>query len=718
MEYTFRKRRRNVALCMIVYLNCFVIHQIFQCVEAFSLQTPFYKNNNNNNNKITKNNVAFTSGSKNVCVQVQSPFIILQKSSCILYATKGSKVNNDDEDIPEDWSEDDILAEFGDDVVVGDDDVDVDVDIEIDDVDTDVTVALTEEGKTINNSVDEIDDDEDDDELDLDEIDLDEDDDEEIDDEDELSLVEETLGEYINDDNDEQDSSTIYSSKGNNDNADIIQWDPEEDGIDYELEDDITDINYMKQKQIVNDAIEASDQRNDDESFDAYEFVTNYEFTSEQINELNQSPLLLAVEEKARNMMITEMDVEGMDLEKEYNEVSDLMLDDPYPRHEDGEINILEENTGITDDDMEELDKTYKSIQETLELEPWDKVMLTSMNGFDGLSNLTLAEMDDCLSEIGGSAYNVTNWLLYDLNYNVSNLILAAIKHNPDAPILFQHWYPQLVTYTRYEHARIRNFDFSWNDVENSDIIELENYYKGFGYDTIPSKAPSETGIISLEDLDEEEIKMAAFENWMTEVYNPEGDRKDFDDDTLRDEDNVFSDYYETPQHPDLPVFEDAVEDLDNWKEELGDDAESDDLEIKNYRNMMGRSFDYTVIQDEEFEREFRGHLVIACTGDDNDLEIAESITKRFNNEFGKKVYVETRVMALARDEDNVFEIWLESYDIDLLHSKKRATSNTKDWDGPAEVDDAQIDYLTERVRFLISDDARYSYRLELEYAD
>jgi hypothetical protein len=74
--------------------------------------------------------------------------------------------------------------------------------------------------------------------------------------------------------------------------------------------------------------------------------------------------------------------------------------------------------------------------------------------------------------------------------------------------------------------------------------------------------------------------------------------------------------------------------------------------------------------------------------------------------------------MALAREEDNVFEIWLESYEIDLLHSKKRATSvGTQDWTGPAEVDDAQIDYLTERVRFLISDDARYSYRMELDYA-
>ena len=47
--------------------------------------------------------------------------------------------------------------------------------------------------------------------------------------------------------------------------------------------------------------------------------------------------------------------------------------------------------------------------------------------------------------------------------------------------------------------------------------------------------------------------------------------------------------------------------------------------------------------------------------------------------------------------------------------SKKRATSNAEGWEGPAECDGAQIDYLVDKVRFLISDDARYSYRYELD---
>ena len=176
----------------------------------------------------------------------------------------------------------------------------------------------------------------------------------------------------------------------------------------------------------------------------------------------------------------------------------------------------------------------------------------------------------------------------------------------------------------------------------------------------------------------------------------------------MQDEDNVFSQFYEAPQHPDKPTFEDSLEDIELWNEEMGDDDST-----REYRDMMGQAFQYEVEDDEEFQREFRGHLVIACTGDDSDLEIAEKITMRFEKEFGKQVFVETRIMSLARLEDNVFEVWLESYEVDLLHSKKRASSGAKGWVGPEQCDDDQIEFLVERVRFLISDDARYSYRME-----
>lgn len=74
---------------------------------------------------------------------------------------------------------------------------------------------------------------------------------------------------------------------------------------------------------------------------------------------------------------------------------------------------------------------------------------------------------------------------------------------------------------------------------------------------------------------------------------------------------------------------------------------------------------------------------------------------------------METRVLGHARKEDNVYEIWLESYDIDLLHSKRQAFINSKVWTGPSDVDDSQLNYLVDRVKELISDESRYSYRMD-----
>ena len=555
----------------------------------------------------------------------------------------------------------------------------------------------------------------------------DDDDDEELDDEliieeeGEESLVAVATGRKRNSINGNSFNDDDYDDDGNE--IDDIDWDIDEDGIDYELIDEMDDPDYVQQKQLIDAAIQESELRMQNENFDPLQFLSD-SITPETSAQLDQLPFFQQVEALAQDITISEEDVRQSGITEDnfltnVDAVSDLMEDDPYPRHTDEASNLLQQTSGITDEEMIEFDETYKNVQAALNKEPWDKVNLRAQQGFDNLTNQTLNELDECLGEIGGSAYNVTNWLLYDLDFNVSNLILAAIQHNKDAPILFQHWYPQLVVYERYQHARDRNFDFTWEDVEAADITELQRYYAGFGYDEIPSKAPAETGIINLDDLDEEDIKMAAFENWMTDVYNPEMDRKDFDDDTMRDEDNVFSDFYEYPQHPDLPIMEEAIDDIEQFQyENIGIDNANQHADVKEYRDMMGQTFEYDVVRDEEFIRDFRGHVIIACTGHDADLEIAERITVRFQQEFGKQVYVETRVMALAREDDNVYEIWIESYDIELLHSKKRAMANIKGWTGPAEIDDAQIEFLTNRVRFLISDDARYSYRLELDLAD
>lgn len=503
-------------------------------------------------------------------------------------------------------------------------------------------------------------------------------------------------------------------------------WDDEDEG-DFPLEDDPNDPHYQKQKELMELAVAESDRVGRDRNFDATSFMLN-EMTEEMMEQMDQMPFIQEARERAKNIEISETDLEGVDLEEELAQTSDL-LDDEYPRHEEGEENVLAKNIGLTDDKMEEADRTWKRMRETLAEEPWDRVGTRAELGFEGLSNETLEEMAAAWEVTDRRApYNYTKWFLYDLDFNVTNLVLAAVKHNREAPIFFSHWYPQLTTYSRYEDARERNFDFTYDDVEKADLAELERYYKGMGYDEIPEKAPAETGMIEFEYLDEEEIKMAAFEEWIKDVYNPEWDRKDFDDDDITDEDNIFSTAFVPRKHPELPTparvqkqieihLQGAGVDVDDDEidyEEIYKDMEPEEIEhienLKEYRDYIQDNFYTAVDKDTEYNEEFRGKLVVACSGEDSDLEIAEKITLAIGKAYGEQVYVETQVIGAARDEDNVFEVWLESYNIDLLHSKRRATSNTADWDGPAECDDSQVDYLVETVGFLISDDARYSY--------
>jgi len=391
---------------------------------------------------------------------------------------------------------------------------------------------------------------------------------------------------------------------------------------------------------------------------------------------------------------------------------TNLIDDEPYVGN--NRTNIA--GTGITDEEMEALDRSWKKINKSATKEHWNKVSATQFDfDYSAYPVQYHYDMQETAVEIGSASYNIYPWLKYDMGFNVSNLILASVKHNPDAPVILQHWYPQLMVCERYQHARDRDFDFTWEDVNGASLQELERYYLGFGYDEIPKKATSETGMISFEDADEQELKMAAMEKWMIDVYNSEWDRKDFDDEDIKGEDNVFSDNFKMPQHPDLPSWEDAQEDIAGWKEEWDDEddlQEGESTEGIDYRDRMGQSIDFEKNQDADFQKNFRGHLVVACGNFEDDLDVAESITTRMEKEFGNAIYTETKIYQHATEADNVFEVWLESYEIDLLHSKRRAFTGVDGWDDTKlDVDAEQLDYLVKEVGQLTNDDARNSYR-------
>uniref|UniRef100_A0A7S4W318 Uncharacterized protein n=1 Tax=Ditylum brightwellii TaxID=49249 RepID=A0A7S4W318_9STRA len=456
------------------------------------------------------------------------------------------------------------------------------------------------------------------------------------------------------------------------------------------------------------------------DEFDGASYVAN-EMTEEEMDEMDKDPVMMEVEKESSTLMVTENDFKGIDLEnlEEALEEEESLMDaftgpDAFPDNDD---DIYPK--GLTKEDMAELDESRQTINrlkkelaEGTIIE--NKLLLMDEQAmWESLNNGTQYEIMTCLDhmEHGGSDEPL-KWLMFDLAFNVTNLILSSVKYNPEAPVLLSHWYPQLTAYERYGYVRAMDFDFTHDDVQSANLDELYHYWSNLGYDEPPKKHPSETGIVTWdrEGLDDDERELAALENWYDEVYEEDFENHYFDDEDFTPEQNVFDKNFGGDISKESTKFMAEREDLEKQFNKMY--PEADESEIEEHTDKYGRVVNYTVAPDQELEEQFRGHLVVATGPILQDVEIAASITSRMAAEFGKKVFVETRVLNHVREDDHLFEVWLESYEIDLLHSKRKATYSSQEWDGPSVVDDKQMDYLVERVGHLISDDFRYSYRM------
>jgi hypothetical protein len=526
------------------------------------------------------------------------------------------------------------------------------------------------------------------------------------------------------------------------------------------LEDDPDDPDYNERKKSLEKTVERRKKLGGVyENFNPYQYL-NENITEIELAALDKTEINKQVDEEYPGLDElfdqAEEDLSKMseqDLEKELSKATDYLEDDPHL-----ETNVTDWlGTGISDDDIKALDDSYKTIKSYkrgFSEDYWNRLDVkydNYLNNLESADNKTqyailegpdVQDMAKFISQVKKdeemdefkAPYDFEKWLIYDLDFNVTNLVLAATKYSPDAPLIFWHWLKQLQTYDRYQYVRDNDFNFEAGDVENADIGELERYYRGFGYDEIPTMPQSETGLIAAEEMDEEEEKMAAFEEWMREVYNPEWDRKDFDDPGFDPPDNVFSEEFVMPDHPDLPPMEMFEEDLQDLFEEYAREnprpkndgneteykaaIEKYEQDLKEFKEELGvylETIDYKPndVDGDEFIEDFRGHLIVACGHFEADLDTAEKITTRMREEFGEKIYVETRIIARAREDDNVFEVWLESYEIDLLHSRRRNFLGTAGWKGPPNVDDDQLDYLVKEVRQRTSDEARLSFPVE-----
>lgn len=462
--------------------------------------------------------------------------------------------------------------------------------------------------------------------------------------------------------------------------------------------------------------------------------------TDEEREELENDVDLKEVEEilSQNKMLITEKDLKDYVVEDEdggemidpqaiadAGSFADDRGPDAFPSssvEEDGENLVYPSNGAFTEKDLAELDdkiQAYKAARERLDNQTYfgEEHTFAYMDvekDWPALDNETQDEILDVIENSNTMACPEPEmWLMYDLKFNVTNLILASFKHSAQAPIMFTQWMPQLEVYECYAEQRAKNFEWTWDDVEVADMDELARYYKGIGYDSIPKKEAAETGVITLDTtpMDDEEREMLALENWMDEVYNEEADNLLFDDEKFEPRDNPYDPEYGSSSSDKSAALEEKfMKEYEVFEREFSEESQE-------WRDQFATVEKFEYQEDPEGQKVFRGHLVIACTPIEEDIKVAEGIAERFKEEFGKAVFVETRVLGHARAEDQVFEVWLESYEVDLLHSKRQAFINSKLWTGPSEVDDKQLEYLVDKVRDLISDDARYSYRFS-DYSD
>ena len=497
------------------------------------------------------------------------------------------------------------------------------------------------------------------------------------------------------------------------------------------LEEDPDDPNYTAQKELLEknlprlQAISAMkkmvrDQVEEEGVTDAWDKTLD-EFFEENLTKEE----LAEIEKKAKAFEVTEDEIKKLtdeDIEEAAAEFNALGGEDAFP--EDGPSLEAAAATNEMLVSIDEAAKEYYAMKEAME-----------DGTYEGFSNFDKLDEDEELSKLNATdpeqyaellytikemedddrpMYKPEKMLLYDLQFNMTNIFLAACKHNPEAPIVLPQWLYQMEVYERYAADQERNFEFTWEETESVDTTELEKYWQGLGYDEIPTKNPSQTNIIELGTPDDDEIQMSHMQEWMKEVYDPEFDEVFFDDDDFMPYDSVYSEeFYQKETPKEILEWDEMMSDINKSLED-GDATEEQKEENLKFVDQLIESKNFTerITYDSPEGREFQGHLVVACSSLDSDLEIAEKITKRMGEEFGLKIFVETRVYGHAKPEDFLFEVWLESYDVDLIHSKRKATLSSQTWDGPAECDDTQIEYLVGQVGYLISDDHRYSYRL------
>lgn len=558
---------------------------------------------------------------------------------------------------------------------------------------------------------------------------VDDDDDNDVDGEEEPSTeegvsTEETVAEVEVESTVVEDEETIAEIVGDLEEEDSVAEEEDEivaEEMEMEEEEDEDSEEWEKNERIMRNFLaKIEEAKRQIDNIDEETFVAN--MTPEDIAIIEGDEIDREVDDRAAPFLLTEQELDELESKSPEDEEDDDTENEPLvPDVGDPIYGGPDENSTAIREDLIELSKSYDELVEVTQqheesqqdpstrihnIESIDDEHIMR-NVLDEATRNEILNLDDEveLDEDGEpneiELHKQRRQLIYDLDFNVTNIFLASFKVNADAPVVLEHWMYELRNWTRYENVRLREFNFTWGDVDNADTEELDRYWQGAGTKggTPKPTIQENPNVVEWDEgpLDYEEEYMLALESWMDEVYHEE------DDVNLDDEDLMPSDNPAAPEHG-------VTNENDGEDPVLSDVAEFEERYehmSPEWRETYVKREQYDTVNQEDSD--FRGHLVIACSPADDDLDMAEKLTLRMEKEFGEQVFVETRVVGHAKPEDYLYEIWLESWEVELLHSKRRAVFQ-KDWEGPRDISEDYIDDLVKQVDFYISDEFRYAF--------
>ena len=268
-------------------------------------------------------------------------------------------------------------------------------------------------------------------------------------------------------------------------------------------------------------------------------------------------------------------------------------------------------------------------------------------------------------------------------------LMLSAIKRNPEMPYVRPDWFekcrmemgiPDVNLWT--ESYKIQ---FSEEEVNTADTELVEQFY-ALRNRILPEQYDPET---------DGPVQKERRERYMARI-------------------KVSKDMQSGNNFNAVESSEDMEERWKTWFEEVyEDDQLADTLAYleKDDDNMQEDYYwnpRYAHLEERMAHPGLAAKLIIAVRGGRDDMVKCEWVTNRMNAEF-PNLMVETQLFPEASLEDQLFEIWVEAYEDELLFSKRKHYYDS-DWPGPDDFRQEDLDQLVQEVRFHLSDDAKNSF--------